>query len=1836
MMVFLVALLILLTGAEAAHAELISGIAAIVIGGLGSLGSTALGLLAIGAKFLMSSLMQKEPKDRGVKLEAENGADKPPKIILGDWATPGHLLYHNSYGDDRSRYVAVYVLSAIPVQGLSNLLEVNGETCEIDFTRTNDFGMHPVVEYEDGREYLSIKFYDGTQTAPDPFLRDVFGADDQFPWLADMLVKGCAYVVIRAMYSKEGVWSGSPQFLFGVKGARLYDFRKDSTVAGGSGSQRWTDPSTWTGNGYKNPVIQKYNIIRGIRYNGEVIWGGDAEAWRLPLSYWIAAANAADVEIEKKNGDKIPAFVTGAEIELDDQPIEFIKVLDRCHNGYTTEFGGIYKAYCGAPGLSVMTLTDEDFLITEKGEDDPFLTLEETYNSGVATHPIPKSGWVSDTTPLYVNAAALSADDGNESMLEADLPLVAETNQAQRILRAMILDSRAQNKHSGVLPPIAMILEPHDRVSYISTREGYAGDGEDFIIGAKAHLPSVNQQVTLRGINAEADVWLKDMEMDKTVGLPGRIRTGVLALDITTATSWVNSERGRDKPAILAEWDWGDIDVDVARLDWRIRLSGTTEIIAQGAITELLDGVQKIVHRTLRFGKTYQIQFRPQPISARKTNWTAWQSVTLINLDIPGNVVLTKRSVIAKDGTLDFWVKIDWNSISGEVDYIVEITDADGDIQTRRTDGSSYKIKVSDAGVISVRVRAVANDDGTRGPWTNPVSLNITAKNTAPIAPAALTIEGGYRAIVLTLPESTEKDVQFVNVYASASNDFTTAARIGRGAPGGVFAHKLANQVTRYYWCTFVDRTTNESAKFPSSNTGGRSATTSKITDDDFDDSGPATPTGLALTARTILADDGWIDYRIKAQWNAISNAKASYILRVYDGTDYDYYNVSPDGATVRKWFAAKPNVTFTASVAAKNAGGVVGAFSGNVTITPTKKALLPTTPAGLALTPGHKRNKLKWTASPDSDYKETVIYRATSNNFANAAEVDRKSGRSCTDDGLTNGVTYYYWISHVDRSGNESAKHPTSNTAGVSGTPLLIYADDTDQTAPATPAAAPAIAQITADIDGDGSIDTALRLTLTQPSSGVPVKYFEVELQRSSTSGGAYAAFGSRVLVPAEPSGDTLYDVKVNQAKFYKARYRCISFSGAKGTYSALTAAGVQPLAYLGSIPTPTLTVTPKAKGMFLKWSPWTSNMYLETIVFRDGVEINRIKASSFTDNDELSSGTAYSYSVQHIDKQNRVGAASGAVSATYRGVQTTDMSAGSVTASVTDATALSAPSCTNSVGTVVAGAVAMAQDNQDVNGDGTVDIAITADWNDVAGAVRYDVEVSSAASSGGAFSVTGLGGVAPSGTTKFTFRANTNKFYKVRVRARNAFGAPGNWTTSIVVASTSTAFSSFAGFRPVKKPSYSTSISVGMSSVALGIRVYFNSWIEDADYLRTDVFFSTSPTPTLNQFTIPTCVISGAASLTVSAFQNVDLWAPGQTVYGWYRNVDRSGNKTDWVACVGSPVAALKFDGQYISAASIARASLKDRLINSSALATSAVTGRALMTTDTSNMIPDNGLFDDDSWEMTRCSLIDYDDTWRAVRFTDNSYTAEAGSTYIAGAISQRFAVTPGTILKYGAVFDFNTSLDQAGRMYVRFYDLAGVQISSSYYTEDAPSLTAHPISSSVVVPDNAVTADAYIRRTAKVAGGGVAGTWSVYNPYVFRMAATDQIPASAVTQKYQALTSGSVTLTTTAQTIQSDVVNWGTDYEWVTLEASFYVGANASNIPVIVELYIGSTLLATLTTITPANTIVFWKRAFSAAAIAAVASGASGTINLTARTTTGTLAISTRSLISMVFKR
>ncbi len=91
-----------------------------------------------------------------------------------------------------------------------------------------------------------------------------------------------------------------------------------------------------------------------------------------------------------------------------------------------------------------------------------------------------------------------------------------------------------------------------------------------------------------------------------------------------------------------------------------------------------------------------------------------------------------------------------------------------------------------------------------------------------------------------------------------------------------------------------------------------------------------------------------------------------------------------------------------------------------------------PAPPTGLTATAGDGQNQLTWNANSESDLAGYNLYRATAAGGPyNVVNGSLLVTPSFVDGGLTNGTTYFYVVTAVDASANESA-----DSAGTSATP--------------------------------------------------------------------------------------------------------------------------------------------------------------------------------------------------------------------------------------------------------------------------------------------------------------------------------------------------------------------------------------------------------------------------------------------------------------------------------------------------------------------------------------------------------------------------------------------------------------------------------------------------------------------------------------------------------------------------------------------------------------------------------------------------------------------------------
>lgn len=600
--------------------------------------------LSMGLSALARALAPK-PRQPGITTETTtSGGTTPQKFPLGIYATGGQLVappmsYGSAGKTPRAYLVYVIALSAVPGIALSRVI-INDDYAALGAPGAS-WG-RPVTG--DLADHAWVDFRDGTQSAAHADLLAAFGSDPDRPWTSDMIGPGVAYAVCRFKYNRE-LFNGLPAVRFEVTGIPLYDPREDVTV-GGSGPQRWDNPATWAPS--DNPVVMIYNILRGITLPDGEVWGGECAAEDLPFANWAAGMNECDLPVDDGDEGSEPQYRAGFEVAIEDEPAAVIEELLKTCSGQIAEMGGVWTIRVGAPGLSVLTISDDDILRSREQELDPFPGLADTWNGITATYPEPESLWEAKEAPARYSTEWEAADGGRRRTADLQLPACPWATQVQRLMASFIADERRFRRHRLTLPPEAAILGPLDTIAWTSVRNGYTTKLFE-ISGLTDSLMTMHQSIQIR--ERDADDFEVGPYLPAEPGQPGITRPVATSVPGWAVSPAILTDGAQDRrPALQIAWDPEGCE-DATGIQWEVRLSGGTDAILTGTHGAISAGFLRIAEGVLA-GTVYEA--RARLIVDRPVNWTAWTAVTapavLYGLvDLNGD----KRQVIAL-GPLSF------------------------------------------------------------------------------------------------------------------------------------------------------------------------------------------------------------------------------------------------------------------------------------------------------------------------------------------------------------------------------------------------------------------------------------------------------------------------------------------------------------------------------------------------------------------------------------------------------------------------------------------------------------------------------------------------------------------------------------------------------------------------------------------------------------------------------------------------------------------------------------------------------------------------------------------------------------------------------------------------------------------------------------------------------------------------------------------------------------------------------------------------------------------------------------------------------------------------------
>jgi hypothetical protein len=276
-----------------------------------------------------------------------------------------------------------------------------------------------------------------------------------------------AYAIVYSELQRKGRGLTSPaQLLFEVKGAPLYDWRKDSSV-GGLGAHRWNDQSTWEYS--DNPAVQAYNLERGFFNGTQRMVGKGVRASRLPLSEWTQAANICDELVDgyyRYRSHMIAKDGPGANHDANLQPL-----LEAMCASWVERVDGEFPI-AGAPQAIVATITDDDIKVGAPKRFTAKRKRTELINTVAASYISPDDFYETKDAATRIDQSALAED---RETLASSIPYGAVTNvkQVDRLADIALRGARFQASAEITIHPRFLDVVKEGRwITWASAKHG--------------------------------------------------------------------------------------------------------------------------------------------------------------------------------------------------------------------------------------------------------------------------------------------------------------------------------------------------------------------------------------------------------------------------------------------------------------------------------------------------------------------------------------------------------------------------------------------------------------------------------------------------------------------------------------------------------------------------------------------------------------------------------------------------------------------------------------------------------------------------------------------------------------------------------------------------------------------------------------------------------------------------------------------------------------------------------------------------------------------------------------------------------------------------------------------------------------------------------------------------------------------------------------------------------------------------------------------------------------------------------------------------------------------
>lgn len=397
-------------------------------------------------------------------------------------------------------------------------------------------------------------------------------------WTADSRGRGVAYMKVVAKANAKAFPNGIDelfQFVAVIDGAALYDPRQDSS-AGGSGSQRFNDTSTWTLNA--NSAVVGYQMLAGFRVEDttgtigartmDQFFGLNLPQSVLPYAENAAAMNACDVAFSLNGGGTEPAYRCNGVIAPnpgDTFETHFADVLATMSGKLVQSPQRIFLL-AGAAQTSVRTFHDSDIRLDGPYKFTNDIPLDQICDGVTGQFADPASMFTGQPLPPRLSPTDVAEDGGRPKYATLDLSYVTSETQGQRLQEILRQRQRRQRTAQWAVPPENLDIEAGDWLTWTSPRWAPAWGAASLVFEVvqndgkgSADLAEEGMIVLdLAEVDANVFAWnpaTQELPRQAPKFLPSADPTAVAVTGLTAAATTIATPAGTTLPALAVTTD---------------------------------------------------------------------------------------------------------------------------------------------------------------------------------------------------------------------------------------------------------------------------------------------------------------------------------------------------------------------------------------------------------------------------------------------------------------------------------------------------------------------------------------------------------------------------------------------------------------------------------------------------------------------------------------------------------------------------------------------------------------------------------------------------------------------------------------------------------------------------------------------------------------------------------------------------------------------------------------------------------------------------------------------------------------------------------------------------------------------------------------------------------------------------------------------------------------------------------------------------------------------------------------------------------------------------------